>query len=153
MSRPVSYLQLSSETEESLEALLKRGKLGVRTYRRIQILLDLRSCSPQFICDKLGVSLATVYNVKNQYLLDNDYKTAIYDAPRSGAPVQIQGKAKAKITALACSEAPLGHTTWTLRMLADKAVEMEIVESISRSSVHTILKKTKFNHTAMPTGV
>ena len=100
-----------------------------------------------------GVSVATVYNVKKQYLLENDYKIAIYDAPRSGAPIKIEGKVRAQITAIACSDSPTGHLEWTLQMIGDKAVEMQMIDSISASSVRLILKKTKFNRTAKPVGV
>ena len=153
MSRNVSQISLSEETASSLKELLKHGKLGVRTYNRIHILLDWQTQHPAVIAKDRRVSLATVYNVRTQYLLANDYKSAIYDAPRSGAPVVIEGKARAAITAIACSEAPTGHLEWTLQMIADKAVEMHIVDSISRSSVHNILKKTKLNPTDKPIGV
>ena len=153
MSRPITFLTLDEATDSSLKSLLQRGKLGVRTYRRIQILLDLQTLSPKSICENRGVSLATIYNVKNAYLATSDYKSAIYDAPRSGAPIKIGGKTRAQITALACSDAPTGHREWTLQMLADKSVELEFIDEISRSSVHTILKKTKFDPTNMPIGV
>lgn len=153
MSRNVSQISLTEETQSSLKALLKGGKLGVRTYNRIHILLDWQTEHPVEIAKNRCVSLATVYNVRTQYLVSNDYKSAIYDAPRSGAPIQIEGKAKAAITAIACSEAPTGHLEWTLQMIADKAVELQVIDSISRSSVHNILKKTKFNPTDKPAGV
>ncbi len=153
MSREVTPISLMAEDESSLKMLLKRGKLGVRTYKRIHILLDWQTKHPAQIANDRSVSLATVYNVRTQYLLTNDYKSAIYDAPRSGAPITISGKVRAEITAIACSEAPLGHREWTLQMIADKAVEMQMIECISKSSVHTILKKTKFNPTAKPVGV
>jgi putative transposase len=153
MSRKVSQIILSPEGVSSLNELLKRGKLSSRTYTRIKILLDWQTKHPAEIASSREASLATVYNVRNQYLLANDYKRAIYDAPRSGAPVRIPGKVKAQITAIACSESPTGHLEWTLQMIADKAVEMNMIESISRSSVHTILKKTKFNPTDKSVGV
>jgi putative transposase len=153
MSKKVSYLRLSEGTVAELNALLKSGKLPVRTFKRILILLDLQSKAPSVISENRGVSIATVYYVKNQYLLENDYKMAIYDAPRSGSPVKIDGKSRAQITAIACSDSPTGHLEWTLQMIADKAVEMQIVQSISRSTVHLILKKTKFNPTVKLAGV
>lgn len=153
MSKKVSFLSLNEATVKSLTGLLQGGKLPVRTVKRIQILLDLQTKNPSLISENREVSLATVYYVKNQYLLDNDYKMAIYDAPRSGSPVKIEGKVRAQITAIACSDAPTGHLEWTLQMIADKAVEMRMIDSISRSSVHIILKKTKFSRTAKFAGV
>ncbi len=153
MSKIVSQITLSKEAESSLQELLNRGKLSARTFKRIHILLDLQTEHPRLIAVSRNVSLATIYNVKNAYLLENDYKRAIYDDPRSGAPIQIEGKARAAITAIACSEAPTGHIEWTLQMIADKAIELQVIDSISRSSVHTILKKTKFSRTDKLVGV
>ena len=64
------------------------------------------------------------------------------DAPRSGRPIVIDGKQRAKITALACSEAPAGHARWSLRLLADKVVELGYCDSLSHTQVGNILKKT-----------
>jgi transposase len=153
MSKKVSSFSLNEATVNALTGLSKRGKLGVRTFKRIQILLDLQTKTPTQIALDSHVSLATVYNVKNLYLLENDYERAIYDAPRSGSPVKIEGKVRAQITAIACSDAPTGHLEWTLQMIADKAIEMRFIDSISRSSVHLILKKTKFSRTAKLVGV
>jgi hypothetical protein len=72
---------------------------------------------------------------------------ALYDKPRSGRPIEIDGVARAKITALACTPAPAGHARWKLDMLADKAVELKYVEHISDTHVGTLLKKTNSNRT------
>jgi len=63
------------------------------------------------------------------------------DLPRSGRPVEFDGEQRAKITALACSETPVGRAKWSLQLLADKAVELGVVESISPSKVRSLLKK------------
>ncbi|MBK8431590.1 MAG: helix-turn-helix domain-containing protein [Chloroflexi bacterium] len=68
---------------------------------------------------------------------------ALKDNPRSGRPITIEGEQRAKITALACSEAPEGYERWSLRLLANKAVELGIVESISYTEVGRILKKNE----------
>lgn len=64
------------------------------------------------------------------------------DKHRSGRPPGISGEQRAKVTALACSQAPEGHAKWTLRMLADKLVELDICQNISHTHVGNILKKT-----------
>ena len=94
----------------------------------------------------LGVGVATVFNLKRRYLAEG-FKAALHDKPRSGQPCRIDGPARAQITALACSAAPTGHARWTLRLLADKAIELGFCESISHSTVKEVLKKTDFNHT------
>jgi len=63
------------------------------------------------------------------------------EKPRSGAPTKIDGNIQAKITMLACSEPPEGRSKWTLNLLADKLVEMEVVDSISNMTVQRVLKK------------
>ena len=66
----------------------------------------------------------------------------LWDAPRSGRPVEIDGGQRAKITALAGSKAPKGHAGWSLRLLADKAVELGYCEHLSHNHARKILKKT-----------
>jgi len=66
----------------------------------------------------------------------------LQDQPREGRPIEIDGEQRAKITALACSEPPEGYAHWSLRLLADKAVELEYCEHISHAEVGKILKKT-----------
>ena len=66
---------------------------------------------------------------------------ALQDKPRSGRPIQIDGKQRAAITALACSTPPEGHARWSLRLLADKVVELGYVEQVSHNHVRQILKK------------
>lgn len=66
----------------------------------------------------------------------------LHDKARSGRPIVIDGKQRAKVTALACSAAPEGHARWGLRLLADKVVELGYCDSISHTQVGNILKKT-----------
>ena len=73
--------------------------------------------------------------------------------PRSGAPAKLDGKQEALIVALACSDAPEGHAAWTARLLANRAVAMEVVESISESSVRRLLKKTRSSRGRSSRGV
>ncbi|MCB9229484.1 MAG: helix-turn-helix domain-containing protein [Deltaproteobacteria bacterium] len=94
------------------------------------------------ISDALKCDPATVRNVKRRYI-SGGLENAIYDSPRPGAPIKFDGKVRAKITALACSQAPEGHAKWSLTLLADRAVELDIVKNISHTQVGTILKKTK----------
>jgi putative transposase len=75
------------------------------------------------------------------------------DKPRSGRPVELDGKLKAKITALACSTLPTGYGKWSLRLLADKIVELNFVDDISHTEVGRILKKMNCNLTEKGSGV
>ena len=79
--------------------------------------------------------------------MDEGLESALNEKRRPGAPRKFKGRDKAKITALACSTPPEGHSRWSLNLLADKAVELKIVDEISHISVHRILKKTNSNRT------
>jgi transposase len=89
----------------------------------------------------LQVSRQTIFNVKRRYL-QNELDAALFDKARSGRPIRIDGAQRAKITALACSAPPEGHARWTLRLLADKAVELQLCTAVSHNAVKEILKKT-----------
>ena len=94
----------------------------------------------------MKVGIATVYNIQKRFL-ESGFKAALSDKPRSGKPPVIKPEEKARITALACSEAPEGFARWTLRLLADKAVQMGYIESISHMGVKRILEKTYSSRT------
>jgi transposase len=105
-------------------------------------LLELnRGKTLQSVAETLGVNYNTVSLWSKNYKQDG--LSCLYDAPRSGRPVEIDGVQRAKITALASSTAPEGYAKWTMRLLSDKLVELEIVESISHTHVANVLKKTK----------
>jgi transposase len=142
MARKPQLINLSSDELRSLKTSLRKGTLPARVQTRARI-LDLlqRRHSPSDIAAVLGVGIATIFNIKRRYLAAG-LQAALHDRPRSGQPCKIDGKARAKITALACSTAPDGHSRWTLRLLADKAIELGLCESISHSTVKEVLKKT-----------
>lgn len=130
-----------------MKTLLRRGTAPARTQTRARI-LDLlhRGQHPDQIAEILQVSGATVFNIKRRYL-EEGLDSALSDKPRSGKPPTIDGKIRAQITALACSKAPDGHARWTLRLLADRAVELGFLDSISHTGVKKILKKTVSSRT------
>jgi putative transposase len=147
MARKLELLQLTREDRRSLQTLFRsgKGKNRQQTRARILDLLD-RKVPPAEIAKTLSCALGTVYNVKGRYEREG-LDRALTDNPRSGRPVEIDGAQRAKLTALACSTAPTGHARWTLRLLADKAVELGFVESISHNAVKEILKKIASSRT------
>jgi putative transposase len=152
MARTAQLIKLSNDERSSLTTILRRGTSAARVQTRARV-LDLlhRRHHPTEIAKTLSLSLQTIFNIKRRYL-SKGFDVALYDRPRSGKPPKIDGTARAKITALACSAAPLGHARWTLRLLADKAVEFGFCESISHETVKEVLKKTDSNHTATVRG-
>lgn len=147
MARTARPLKLTADEFRSLKTLLTRGTTPARTQTRARVLgLLHRGQHPDRIAETLQLTSMTIYNIKRRYL-SGGLDAALTDKPRSGRPVGINGAQRAKITALACSPAPKGHARWTLRLLADKAVELGIVSSISHNAVKEILKKTASSRT------
>lgn len=135
------HLKLNEADKTYLENLLSKGSMTVKAYKRATALLELdRGKGYKEIAPALGVTYQTVSSWCDRY--ESEGLLFLKDAPRCGRPVEISGKQRAQITALACSEAPAGHVRWTLRLLADKAVELGYCEHISHSEVGLILKKT-----------
>jgi putative transposase len=142
MARPAQPVELSTDELRSLKATLRRGATPARVQTRARV-LDLlhRGQPPAAIAATLGLSVQTIFNVKRRYLTEG-FEAALQDKPRAGKPPRIGGEARAKITALACSQAPEGHARWSLRLLADRAVTLGFVDAISHNAVKQILKKT-----------
>jgi putative transposase len=142
MARQAQPLTLNPNETRSLKNILTRGTTQARTLCRARI-LDLlhRQKQPAEIASVLQVSTQTVFNVKRRYF-EGGLQAALFDQPRSGRPVEISGSQRAKITALACSQPPEGRARWTLRLLADKAVELGHCYHLSHTAARKILKKT-----------
>ncbi|MCA1849552.1 MAG: helix-turn-helix domain-containing protein [Acidobacteria bacterium] len=147
MARQTLFIQLSDEERRSLKTLFRSGRGANRLHTRARILhlLD-REVPPPEVAQTLSCSIMTVYNIRRRYEREG-LTAALSDKDRSGRPQQIDGQARAKITALACSTAPAGHARWTLRLLAARAVELGFCESISHNAVKEILKKTGSSRT------
>jgi len=135
------HVKLTDADRAALTTLLAKGSLKVKAFKRATGLLELdRGKTLQEVAATLGVNYNTVANWRDNY--NEDGLKCLSDKPRSGRPIIIDGKKRAKITALACSKAPEGHARWGLRLLADKVVELGYCDSISHTQVGNILKKT-----------
>jgi transposase len=137
---------LSEKDREKLNDYIHRGKASVRSVTRARVLLLADSGrSDAEIVDALGISKSSVARLRKKYCQEG-LESVLNEKPRSGAPPKISGKAKAQLTALACSEPPEGRSRWTLQLLADTLVELNEVDSISGMSVCRILKKMISSH-------
>lgn len=135
------HVHLSQPDREYLEKLVSKGDLAIKVYRRAIGLLELdRGKTYSAVAKTLGVNQNTVSKWAKKY--QEERLTCLQDKARSGRPLEIDGRQRAKITALACSTAPAGYGNWSLRLLAEKAVELEYCDHISHSQVGHILKKT-----------
>jgi len=135
------HLKLNEADERYLTELLSKGQVKARLTRRAMALLQLnQGATLQAVAETLKARHWTVSVWRDNYLENGlDF---LEDKPRSGRPIEIDGEQRAKITALACSDTPAGRAKWSLRLLADKIVELEICAGISHTQVKQILKKT-----------
>jgi putative transposase len=146
------HIILSQPDREYLESLLSKGKLPAKMYKRATALLELdRGKSLQAVAQTLGVAYLTIAAWRDNY--QSEGLKCLQDKPRSGRPIEIDGKQRAKITALACSPTPDGRARWDLRLLANKVVELGYCEKISHTQVAKILKKTNSSRTSRKHGV
>ncbi len=145
------HINLSNTDREYLKTLLSKGKLSAKAYKRATALLELdRGKSLTAVAETVGSAYLTIAAWRDNY--KEEGLKCLQDKPRSGRPVEFDGKQRAKITALACSPAPEGRGRWDLRLLADKAVELGYCETISHTQVGNILKKTNSSHTSRKAG-
>jgi putative transposase len=131
---------LTPADQEHLSAITRRGRTQARTFQRASALLQLQAGHTLLqIAEALQVSRQSVARWRDGYLRAG--LQALDEKPRSGRPVRIDGKQRARITALACSTPPAGRARWTLRLLADKVVELGYCGRLSHTGVRQILKK------------
>jgi transposase len=142
MSKKRHTIHLTEEENALLHQYVCTGVHSARSIKRAQILLAAhRNRSDPWIATHLEVSKATVYNIRRRYCTEG-LQAALHEKPRPGAPKKFDGRGEARFTAIACSDPPLGRQRWTLRLLADRLVELELVASISPATVRSLLKKT-----------
>jgi putative transposase len=137
---------LAPADQQHLTAITRRGRTKARTFQRASALLQLQAGHTLLhIAETLRVSRQSVARWRDRYRQVG--LPVLDEQPRSGRPIRITGKQRAQITALACSQAPKGRARWTLRLLADKAVELGYCGRLSHTGVRQILKKTNCNRT------
>jgi len=152
MARLHTPFILPTADQAALEDFTRTGCRPVRAVRRAQALLALATgIGQQAAGQATGLSRQTVSQVRQRYEAGG-WPAALAEAPRSGGPQRFNGAQRAALTALACTPAPVGHSRWTLRLLADKAVELCLVDTISHETVGQVLKKTNGSPTASSTG-
>lgn len=146
MSHPKKYqIHLAAPERQALQEFVSCGKKQAREITRARILL-LADEGPKDaqIMALLGLSRPTVCSIRKKYA-EGGYEPILDllpDAPRSGRPIQVDSRVETKISMLACSDPPEGSARWTLHMIADKLVKLELIDSISHESVRRALKKT-----------
>jgi putative transposase len=146
------HVNLTELDHRYLTTLISKGQLSARCFRRATALLELhRGKTLDHVANTLSVHPVTVANWRDAY--KEDGLQCLQDKPRQGRPINIDGPSRAQITALACTTPPEGRARWTLRLLADKAVELGYCDSLSHTQARTILKKTPSSRISSALGV
>jgi transposase len=156
---PRYRVTLTKEERKELEAMTRRGKTHARRFihARALLLCDAGTDDPAWnvadVAAALGVTSRAIEHLKKRFVEDG-LEAALERKPREKPPreVTFDGAFEARLITLACSDAPEGHRRWTVRLLADKAVELRFAESVSHMTVQRVLKKTNLSLTSASTG-
>jgi transposase len=140
---------LTDEERQGLHTLIAVGKAAARklTHARILLKADQAAGGPAWddkaITEALDVGLSTVARVRQRFV-EQGLEAALGRKPldRPSRPRKLDGAAEARLIALACSAPPQGRQEWTMRLLADQLVELEVVDAVSHETVRQVLKKT-----------
>ena len=142
-------IKLTTEQRKELEKFSKTGVHSAKLIKRAEIILLLDTSENgdamtfEEISKRLSISVTSITNVKKDFFAAGDVKAFLQRKKRDTPPVEpkITGEVEARIIALACSEVPAGCARWTVRLIADKSVELQIIDSLSFKSVQRLLKK------------
>ncbi len=138
------HVTLTAEEQATLLAFLKKGEAKGRKYTRARILLlaDETDASDAEIAGVLHTSPDTVQRTRKKFV-EGNLDGALQEKRRPGACVKLTPEQERQVAILACSDTPEGHGAWTLRLLADKVVELGMVDAISHETVRKALKKMR----------
>jgi transposase len=139
-------VDLNDDEEAQLQDLTTKGTSGARKIRRAHILL----LADEGLIDKeiaraMSAAVTTVERVRKRFV-EEGLEAALSERPRPGAARKLDGRQEAYLVALACSDPPEGKKRWSMRMLADKLVELEVVDEISNETVRRTLKRGASSH-------
>ena len=156
---PRYRVTLTQEERKELESMTRRGKTHARKFihARALLLCDAGAEGPAWnvsdVATALGVSSRAIEHLKKRFVEDG-FEAALERKPREKPPreVTFDGAFEARLISLACSDAPNGRRRWTVRLLADKAVELSFAASVSHMTVQRVLKKTNLSLTSASTG-
>jgi transposase len=150
MGKDIKYVvRLYPEERVSLEALVKTGKGAADRRLRAQILLkaDVGEGGPGWadprIAEAFEVSLSTVHRLRQRLVEEGLDAVLVRKPSRQARPLKLDGEMEARLIAIACGKAPVGRARWTMQLLADRLVELKVVDRICDETVRRALKKTR----------
>lgn len=156
---PRYRVTLTEEERNELEALTRNGKTPAKKFihARALLLCDASPGGPAWkvadVAAALGITSRTIEHLKKRFV-EEGLEATLVRKPRAKPPrdVIFDGAFEARLITLACSEAPPGYRRWTVRLLADKAVELNLAPSVSHMTVQRVLKKMNVSLTSKNTG-
>jgi transposase len=135
-------VNLSADERATLQQLVRTGRPAARRVTRARILLKAdEGLTDAQVAAALDVGIATVHRIR-QRCVEEGLEAALGERPRAGAPPLLSGAAQAHLVAVACSEPLDGRPRWTLRLLADRVVELKLAERCSHETVRRVPRKT-----------
>ena len=148
--RKLYVVRLQEEERAQLQARIRKGKAAAYqlTHARVLLQADQRKATKrvtdQAVAEAVDVSPVTVARIRQRFV-EEGLDAALRRKPQEHPSRQrvLDGKAEATLVAVACSKPPAGRERWTLRLLADRVVELDIVDAISHETVRQTLKKTR----------
>lgn len=154
MGKDAKYVvRLEPEERAQLQSLVDEGRGAKSVRQRARVLLktdqaeDAPAWSDERVAEFAEVSLSTVHRVRQRFV-EEGFEAVLFRKATTGRQYRkLDGDGEARLIATTCSAAPAGRCRWTLQLLADKLVEMNVVESISAECVRTTLKKTRCSRT------
>lgn len=141
-------VRLSAAERSRLERCLSAGSAPAQTQAHARMLLkadqgpDGPAWSDVRVAEAVEVSVATVERVRRRWVAGGLDGALLRRTPQRTYPRKLDGAQEAHLVALACSSPPVGHARWSLRLLADRLVELEVVTGIAPNTVRSVLKKT-----------
>jgi transposase len=137
-------VDLTAEERDELQRLFGGGKTAARKLTRAQILLKADDgLTDAETAEEIGTCVPTIERTRRRFVEEN--LGCLTERPRPGQKLKLQSKAEARLIAEACSKAPEGRQRWTLRLLANRVVELGLCESLSHETVRQHLKKTNLS--------
>lgn len=140
--RKIYLVDLSEEEKDELRSLTKKGKTSARKLNRARVLLLANEGeTDKQIAKAVGVGTSTVERIRKRFVEEGGLEGVLNERPRPGGERKLDGKQEAHLLALACSDPPEGKKQWTMQLLADRLVELEVVDGISDETVRRTLKR------------
>lgn len=146
------HVDLNDEERKQLQQLTRQGKHSSRKVMRALVLLKAEEgFSDSEIASAIGISIPTIERTRKRFVEEG--LGALNERQRPGPKPKLSGKQEAHLIAIACSEPPEGRQRWTLRLLADKVVELGLAETYTYEAARRVLKKTNLSHGRKSNGV